>query len=159
MLIDTFRHLVLLGFWLFCRLENYSNPRTVLFVTLTRTFLMEMVVVGVVVAFWLTFQRNSEASYFSTSLTAWNRVFFEKWIVVQLLKKFRVFYGTWRYTTVFTRARHCSLPWARWINFTTSHPVSLRSILILSSQLCLGTQTALQHTYYRKTLSCRPFKT
>ncbi|XP_033608829.1 transmembrane channel-like protein 5 isoform X2 [Cryptotermes secundus] len=42
------------------RLEDYSNPRTALFVTLTRTFLMEMVVIGVVVAFWLTFKKNSE---------------------------------------------------------------------------------------------------
>lgn len=42
------------------RLEDYTNPRTALFVTLTRTFLMEMVVIGVVVAFWLTFKKNSE---------------------------------------------------------------------------------------------------
>jgi len=34
---------------------------------------------------------------------------------------------------VFTRTRHCSLSWARWIQSTPSHPNFLRSILILSS--------------------------
>ncbi|XP_069692484.1 transmembrane channel-like protein 7 isoform X2 [Periplaneta americana] len=44
--------------WL-ARHEDYSNPRTALFVTLTRTFLMEIVVIGVVVGFWLTY-KNAE---------------------------------------------------------------------------------------------------
>jgi hypothetical protein len=44
--------------------------------------------------------------------------------------KFPKFYGTWRFTTMFTTARHWSLPWARCIQSTSSHPVSLRSILI-----------------------------
>jgi hypothetical protein len=44
--------------------EDYTNPRTALFVTLTRTFLMGIVVIGVVVAFWLTFKQNSEVSSF-----------------------------------------------------------------------------------------------
>ncbi|KDR19382.1 Transmembrane channel-like protein 5 [Zootermopsis nevadensis] len=42
------------------RVEDYASPRTALFVTLTRTFVMEIVVIGVVVAFWLTFKKNSE---------------------------------------------------------------------------------------------------
>jgi hypothetical protein len=54
---------------LLCRLEDYGNPRTALFVTLIRTFLMEMVVIGVVAAFWLTFKKNSEVSSLSISLT------------------------------------------------------------------------------------------
>ena len=40
--------------------EMYTNPRSALFVTLVRTFLMEGVVVGVVVAFWLTHKKSSE---------------------------------------------------------------------------------------------------
>jgi len=63
---------------------------------------------------------------------------FEKLTVTQLLKKFSAFYGTWRFITVLTRARHWSLCWARWIQSTPSHSISLRFILILSSHLYLG---------------------
>lgn len=106
-------------FVLLCRLEDYSNPRTALFVTLTRTFLMEMVVIGVVVAFWLTFKKNSEVNSCQPHyLTAWSRVSLEN--------------------TVFTRTHLWSLSRATWIQFTPFHSDSFRFILILSSQLCLG---------------------
>jgi len=45
----------------------------------------------------------------------WSRVFPEKLRVVRLVKKYTTFYGTRRLITVFTRARHCPLPWAIWI--------------------------------------------
>jgi hypothetical protein len=70
-----------------------------------------------------------------SSLTPWNRVVLEKLIVTQLVKEFNAFYETRRFITVFTRACHWSLFWARCIHFTLSHPNSLRSILILSSHL------------------------
>jgi hypothetical protein len=41
------------------------------------------------------------------------------------------------FIAVLTRARHCFLSWARWNQSKTSHPVSLASILILSSHLRL----------------------
>jgi len=44
---------------------------------------------------------------------------------------------TRRFITVFIRARNWSLIWAKCIQSTTSHPISLRSILILSSHLSL----------------------
>jgi hypothetical protein len=44
---------------------------------------------------------------------------------------------------VFTRAFHWSLSWARSIQSTPPHPVSLRSILILFSHLCLGLPSGL----------------
>jgi hypothetical protein len=43
-----------------------------------------------------------------------------------------------RFIIVFTRARHWSLFWARWIQSTPSHPISSRSFLILCSNLRLG---------------------
>jgi len=50
-------------------------------------------------------------------------------------RKFPTFYGTRRFITVFARARYRSLTWHRWIQSTHFHPISLRSILILSSHL------------------------
>jgi hypothetical protein len=65
----------------------------------------------------------------------WSRVLLEKSPIVQLLKNFPAFYGTRRLITVFTRALHWSLSWARWIQSMPSHPISLRSILILCTHL------------------------
>jgi hypothetical protein len=67
---------------------------------------------------------------------------------VQLLKKFPAFYGTRWFTTVFTRALHWFLSWARSIQSNPSHPnpshpISLRSILILSTHLYLGLPSGL----------------
>jgi hypothetical protein len=67
------------------------------------------------------------------SLTAWSRVLLEKLIVTQLVKIYPSCYRTQRFITVFTRTRHWSTSWARWIQSTTSRHISLRSILILSS--------------------------
>jgi len=63
------------------------------------------------------------------------KVILEKPIVVQLDKKFPAFYVTRRFITVFTRAHHWSLLWARWIQSTLSHTISLKSILGLPSAL------------------------
>jgi hypothetical protein len=57
----------------------------------------------------------------------------EKPPTVQLLKNFPAFYGTRRFITMFIRALYWSLSWARSIQSTPSHPISLRSILILST--------------------------
>ena len=66
-------------------------------------------------------------------LTACSRVLLEK-----LVKKFPTVYGTWRFITTFTTARHLSLFWASWIQSIPPHPTARRSILILSSHLRLG---------------------
>lgn len=42
------------------RLEGYASPRTTLFVTLTKTFLMEAVVIGIIVGFWITYRSVSK---------------------------------------------------------------------------------------------------
>jgi len=61
----------------------------------------------------------------------------------QLVKKFPAFYGTRRFITAFTSARHLSLSWARSIQSVPPHPTSWRSILILSSHLRLGLPSGL----------------
>jgi hypothetical protein len=48
------------------------------------------------------------------------------------------FYGTRRFITTLTSARHLSLSWASPIQSITPHPTYWRSILILSSHLRLG---------------------
>jgi hypothetical protein len=73
------------------------------------------------------------------SLThSWRWALLEKLPIVQPLKKFSAFYGTRGFITVFTRALHWSLSWARSIQSTPSHPISIRPILILSTHLRLG---------------------
>jgi hypothetical protein len=69
--------------------------------------------------------------YLLTYLRSW--ALLEKLPIVQLLKNFPAFYGTWRFITVFTRALHWSLSCVRLIQSIPSHPTSLRFILILST--------------------------
>jgi hypothetical protein len=63
--------------------------------------------------------------------------------VVSTLDRFPAFYGTRRFNTEFTRALHLSLSWSRPIQSTSPHPDSKRSILILSTYLCLGLPSGL----------------
>jgi hypothetical protein len=63
--------------------------------------------------------------------------------IVQPLKNFPAFYGTRTFITVFIRALHWSLSWARSIQPTPSHPFYLRSTLILSIHLRLGLTSGL----------------
>jgi hypothetical protein len=55
----------------------------------------------------------------------------------QLTKKFPTFYGTRRFFTLLTSARHLSLSWANSIQSPRPPPTSWKSILILSSHLRL----------------------
>jgi len=76
-------------------------------------------------------------------ITTWSRVLLEKLTRSQLVKKFPTFYGTRRLTITFTSAHHLSLSWTRSIQSMPLHPTSWRSILILSSYLCLGLPSGL----------------
>ena len=73
--------------------------------------------------------------------TPWRSVLLEKLIGSQLVKKFPAFYGTRRFITAFTSARHLSLSWAGSVH--PPHPTSWRSILIMSSHLRLGLPSGL----------------
>ena len=61
----------------------------------------------------------------------------------QLVKKFPTFYGTRRFITAFTSARHLSLSWTSSIQFLPTNPTSWRSSFILSFHLSLGLPSGL----------------
>ena len=76
-------------------------------------------------------------------ITPWSRVLLEKLTGLQLVKKFTAFYGTLRFITAFTSARHLSLSWASSIQSIPPRHTSWRSILIFSSHLRLGLPSGL----------------
>ena len=76
-------------------------------------------------------------------LTPWSRVVLEKLIGCQLVKKFPALYGSRRFITAVTSARHLSLFWATSIQSVPSHPTSWRSILILFFHLLLSLPSGL----------------
>jgi hypothetical protein len=62
---------------------------------------------------------------------------------MQLFKNFPAFYETRRFVTVFTRALHWSLFWARSIYSIASYPVFVSFILILPTHQRLGLSRGL----------------
>jgi hypothetical protein len=80
-------------------------------------------------------------TYLLTYLRSW--ALLEELSIVQPLRNPPAFHGTRRFNTMFTRALHWSLSRAISIQSTPSHPVSLRSILILPTHLHLGLPSGL----------------
>jgi hypothetical protein len=69
--------------------------------------------------------------------------FLQKTPIVQPLKNFPAFYGTWRFNAVFTRALHSSLYWATSIQSTSFHSISLIFIQIFFTHPRLGLPSGL----------------
>ena len=76
-------------------------------------------------------------------LTAGSTVLIEEQTVPQLVKKLPAFYGTRRFSTAFTSARHLSLSWASSIQSIPTHPTSWKSFFIFSYLLRLGLPSCL----------------
>ena len=86
-------------------------------------------------------------------LTPLCRVLLEKLAGLQLVKKLPAFHGIRRFITALTSVRHLSLSWARPIQSIYPHPTFWRSILILSTHLCLGLHSGLFPSgFHTKTL-------
>ena len=81
-----------------------------------------------------------------TLLTPWSKVLLEKLTSSQRVTKFPTFYGTSRFITAFISACYASLSWARSIKSMLPHPTSWRTILILSSHLCLVLSSGFFHS-------------
>ena len=86
---------------------------------------------------WINFSDNI-TRLLTYSLIPCSTVLLENLTVSQLVKKFPAFYGTRRFITAFAIAHHLFLSWASSIQSITPHTTAWRSILILSSHLCLG---------------------
>jgi hypothetical protein len=69
------------------------------------------------------------------SLTPRSRVPLDNLTIPQLVTKLRTFYTIRGSITALTKARYPSLSWAKSIDTTPSHPISLRFALILFSHL------------------------
>ena len=95
---------------------------------------------------------HTEKDMMSYLLTPWSRVLLEKLSGPQLVKKFLAFFGTRRFITAFTTARHLSLLWARSVHA----PTSWWPILMLSSHLRLGLPSGLIPSVFRTNILYTP---
>ena len=107
---------------------------------LKRTFRLTFIGPCVVI---YSYNKSQRDALFTYLLAPWSRVLLEKLASLQLVKKFPAYYGTRRFLTALTSARHLSLSWASPIQFSYPNPTSWRSILILSSHLRLGLPSGL----------------
>ena len=82
--------------------------------------------------------------------------FLRSCLVLQLIRKFRTFYGTPKFITILTSARHLFLSLANSIQSAQPLPTSSRSILILSSHLCLGLPNGLFPSGFPTKTLCTP---
>ena len=79
----------------------------------------------------------------TNKLTPWRRVLPDKLTGPQLVKTVPTFYGTRRFITASRSGGYLSLPLARSIQSIFPHPVSWRSIFILSLHIRLGLPSCL----------------
>ena len=86
----------------------------------------------------------------------WSRVLLEKLTGSAASQEIRRIFGTRRFITVLTSARHLSLSWANSIQSSQPPPNSWRSILIFSSHLRLGLPSGLFPSDFLTRTLCTP---
>jgi len=89
-------------------------------------------------------------------LTPWSRVLLEKLTGSAASQEIPRIFGTRKFITVLTSARHLSLSWASYIQSSQPPPTSWRSILILSSHLRLGLPSGLFPSGFPTRTLCTP---
>ena len=89
---------------------------------------------------WLAYQTANCTRNLSTP---WSTVLLEKLTGSAASQEIRSIFGTRKFITILTSDRHLSLSWASSIQSPQHPPTSWRSILILSSHLCLGLPNGL----------------
>ena len=89
-------------------------------------------------------------------LTPWSRVLLEKLTGSAASQEIPRIFGTRRFITLLTSARHLSLSWANSIQSPQLPPTSWRSILILSSHLRLGLPNGLFPSGFPTRNLCTP---
>ena len=89
-------------------------------------------------------------------LTPWSRILLEKLTGSTASQKIPRIFGTQRFLTVFTSARHLSLSWANSIQSPQPPLTSWRSILILSSHLRVGLPNGLFPSGFPTRPLCTP---
>ena len=87
---------------------------------------------------WEIQKRNMVKKFIYHLLTPWRRVLLEKLTGSAASQEIRRIFGTRRFITVLTSARHLSLSWTNSIHSPQVPPTSWRSSLLLSSHLHLS---------------------
>ena len=105
------------------------------------------------------FNHLMPSGMYSYLLTPWSRVFLEKLTGSAASQEIPRIFGTPRFITVPTSARHMSLSWANSIQSSQPPPTSWRSILILSSHLRLGLHNGLFPSGFPTRTLCTPLPT
>ena len=100
--------------------------------------------------------RISNVTLLTYLLTPWSRILLEKLTRSAASQEIHRIFGTRKYITVLTSARHLSLSWANSIQSPQRPPTSWRSILILSSHLCLGLPNGIFPSGFPTTTLCTP---
>ena len=93
---------------------------------------------------------NKYAYLLTYFITPWSRVLHEKLTGSAASQEIPLIFGTPRFITVLTSARHLSLSWANSIQSSQPPPTSWRSILILSSHLRLGLPNGLFPSFHHQ---------
>ena len=108
---------------------------------------------------WVSFKASQEctaSNLYTSLLTPWSRVLLEKLTGSAASQEIPRIFGTPRFITVLTSARHLSLSSAHSIQSPQPPPTSWRSILILSSHLRLGFPNGLFPSGFPTRTLCTP---